>query len=245
MDDARLRYPTETLDISSYFLNGNPEPNQSPQFPLLLFDLLNHFAKAVINQIATEAAIDRAAAEPIGIVTATIFANPNNAFHGHSLINILWARFHQRCPVLFGVWGDERKAQGRSIMGWKENDERQHEDLTKGLAAGFAAITLRDFSRNSKSNPAPNRMFWECIARIVNTPPQHRLPTQYIALESLLDPIFIPRFIMFYGQAAIAVLKLTTGSFAQVPADRGTVQPYAKRMETLKAKLGIELNVWL
>lgn len=226
-------------------MNGNPEPNQSPQFPLLLFDLLNHFAKAVINQIATEAAIDRAAAEPIGIVTATIFANPNYAFHGHSLITILWARFHQRCPVLFGIWGDEQTPAGRRTMGWKANTERQHQDLTKGLASGFAAITLRDFSRNSKSNPAPNRLFWECIARIVNTAPVKRLPTHYVALESLLDPTFVPRFIAFYGQAAIAVLKLATGGFTQIPANRGAVMPYAKRMETLKAKLGIELNVWL
>lgn len=245
MDDARHRYPTETLDISPFFLNGNPEPSQSPQFPLLLFDLLNHFAKAVINQLATEASVERAAAEPIGIVTATIFASPNNTFHGHSLISILWARYHQRCPVLFGIWGDERTPDGRQIMGWKDKSLREFEQVTRGLSAGFSAITLRDFSRNTKANPAPNRMFWECISRIVNTPAEKRLPTQYLALESLLDPIFVPRFIAFYGQAAIAVLQLVTGEFAQVPADRQPVVLAAKLMESLKARLSIELNIWL
>lgn len=245
LDDARTRYPNATLDISPFFVNGNPEPSQSPQFPLLLFDLLNHFAKAVINQIATEAAIDRESAEPIGILAVTIFATPANQFHGHSLISILWARYHQRCPVLFGVWGDERDAAGRHTMGWKNNTERQHQELTKGLAAGFSAITLRDFSRNAKKNPAPNRIFWECISRIVSIDANKRLPTHFIALESLLDPLFIPRFIQFYGQAAIAVLKLVTGHFAQIPADRPPVVTAAKRMDTLKTKLSIELNIWL
>lgn len=245
LDDARVRYPTETLDISPFFLGGNPDPTQSPQFPLLLFDLLNHFAKAVINQIATEAAIDRASAEPIGIVAATIFSNPNNSFHGHSLITILWARYHQRCPVLFGVWGDERDKAGRSKMGWKLNSERQHRELTKGLASGFAAITLRDFSHNRNTNPAPNRLFWECVARILNTKDNKRSPTHFVALESLLDPIFIPRFIKFYGQAAIAVLRLATGEFTRIPPGRDHVAVAAKVMDTLKAKLSIELNIWL
>lgn len=245
LDDARKRYPTETLDISPFFLNGNPEPSQSPQFPLLLFDLLNHFAKAAVNQFVTEASADRAAAEPLGIVTATVFANPDNCFHGHSLIPILWARFHQRCPVLFGIWGDERTPAGRQTMGWKDKNASDFQEVTKGLASGFAAITLRDFSRNSKANPAPNRLFWGCISRIVNTPAEKRLPTHFVALASLLDPVFVPRFISFYGQAAIAVLKLATGEFTKVPADRQPVVAAAKLMASLKVKLSIELNIWL
>lgn len=227
-------------------MGGNPEPSQSPQFPLLLFDTLNHFAKAVINQFATEAAVDRLSAEPIGIVAATIFSKPENSFHGHSLITILWARFHQRCPVLFGIWGNEGTLAGQKIMGWKNLTTQEREERTKGLAAGFAALTLRDFSKNSKANPAPNRLFWECIARIVNTPAKQRLPTHFFALASLLDPIFVPRFIAFYGQAAIAVLKLVTGDFAKgVPAEHKPSFEAATRMNTLKIKLSNELNIWL
>lgn len=80
---------------------------------------------------------------------------------------------------------------------------------------------------------------------MVNTPAEKRLPTHFFALESLLDPIFVPRFVVLYGKAAIAVLKLVTGDFTRVPADRVPVVLAAKRMETLKAKLSIELNIWL
>ncbi|KJY01213.1 hypothetical protein TI39_contig300g00015 [Zymoseptoria brevis] len=231
LDDAKGRYPTETVDISAFFHGGNPEPNQSPQFPLLLFDLLNHFAKAITNSMATEAAVDCSAAEPLGVMAASIFANPNYSFHGHSLIDILWARYHQRCPVLFGIVADERTKEGRAKMGWKQNGELDHFLLMKGLSAGYAAITLRDFSRSKMTNPAPNRLFWQSLSRILNVSATRRVPSHYNALEGLLDLAFIPRFISLYGQAAVAALRLAVREFATFPADRPATTKAAGIME--------------
>ncbi|SMR42566.1 unnamed protein product [Zymoseptoria tritici ST99CH_1E4] len=242
LDDAKGRYPTETVDVSAFFHGGNPEPNQSPQFPLLLFDLLNHFAKAIINSMATEAAVDCSAAEPLGVMAASIFANPNYSFHGHSLIDILWARYHQRCPVLFGIVADERTKEGRAKMGWKQNGELDHFLLMKGLSAGYAAITLRDFSRSKMTNPAPNRLFWQSLSRILNVSATRRVPSHYNALEGLLDLAFIPRFISLYGQAAVAALRLAVREFATFPADRPATTKAAGIMEVLGMKIGSEFS---
>jgi nucleoporin GLE1 len=132
-------------------------------------------------------------------------------------------------------------------MGWKHHNESEHYALTKGLSAGFAAITLRDFSRSKMTSAAPNRLFWQALSRILNVSATRRIPSHYNALEGLLDSAFIPRFISLYGQAAIAALKLAVREFGNIPAapDRPATTKAAGIMEVLGLKMGNELNLHL
>lgn len=208
-----------TVDITQFIVSVPAtkilEGVQNTQFPAALLFLLNHFCKQLMSQLAQEVAADISMAEPIGIAAATIFAAPDFRFNGISLIDVLWAKYHKACPVLFGMRGPENTREGRERVGWPPGmPEKERDDRMKGFAAGFAAITLRDFSKSANSNPAPNHLFWTSLARILNTPPAERVSTQYVVVQNMLQ-VSIPRFIGFYGSAAIAALKKATGEFAE------------------------------
>jgi nucleoporin GLE1 len=176
------------IDITPYIASVPPEKLQeggNPQYPAALLFLLNHFAKAIMSQLAQEVSRDTLAADPIGILTVSMFSLPEFQYNGHSLIDVLWAKYHKVCPVLFGITGTEKSAAGRAQLGWRidggsEVSPQEHYDHMAGFAAGFGAITLRDFSKSRNKSPAPVHLFWTSLARIV---------------------------ISFYGLAAVAALR--------------------------------------
>ena len=227
-----------TVDISQFIVNVPAtkvkQGVQKTQFPAALLFLLNHFAKMLINQLAQEVAADITMAEPIGIAAATVFAAPDFRFNGISLIDVLWAKYHKVCPVLFGMYGSENTHEGRAKVGWSPGmPEKDRDDRMKGFAAGFAAITLRDFSKSPNSNPAPNHLFWTSLARILNTPPDQRVSTQYVVVQNMLQ-ISISRFVNFYGSAAIAALKKATGEFPESgPRVGGRISSRADLLKSL------------
>jgi len=203
------------IDITPYLVSVPPgklqEGGGNTQYPAPLLFLLNHFAKAIVSQLAQEVARDTHAADPIGILAVTIFSAPEFRFNGHSLIDILWAKYHKVCPVLFGIHGTENSAAGRARLGWRidggaEVSPQEHYDHMTGFAAGFGAITLRDFTKSKNESPAPVHLFWTALARIISTPNNEQTPTQYIVLNNMLKHS-VPRFIGFYGVAAIAALR--------------------------------------
>jgi nucleoporin GLE1 len=202
------------IDITPYIASVPPEKLQeggNPQYPAALLFLLNHFAKAIMSQLAQEVSRDTLAADPIGILAVTMFSAPEFLYNGHSLIDVLWAKYHKVCPVLFGITGTEKSAAGRARLGWRvdggsEVSPQEHYDHMTGFAAGFAAITLRDFSKSRNESPAPIHLFWTAMARIVSTPNNEQTPTHYVVLYNMLKHS-VPRFIGFYGLAAIAALR--------------------------------------
>jgi len=206
-----------TVDIAQFIVSV-PEAKikesvQNTQYPAALLFLLNHFAKQLVSQLAQEASVDTSMAEPVGIATATIFAAPEFRFNGISLIDLVWAKYHKVCPVLFGISGPESTSAGKQRVGWLNGiDAKEHVDRMRGFGAGFASITLRDFSKSVNSNPAPNHLFWTSLARILNTPPNERVSTQYVVTYNMLEHS-VPRFVGFYGSAAITALKKATGDF--------------------------------
>lgn len=129
-----------------------------------------------------------AAADNFGIILATLFADPKYRVDGHSFADIMWSKYYQQCPILFGV----RKPPKRPVP---------------CLVAGFASLTLRDFSKNRNPNPFPSRLFWEAVARVVNTPPASQTTIHYQILHMLFNPAFVPRFIQFYGKAGMVALR--------------------------------------
>lgn len=219
------------IDVTPYIVSLPSQKLQqegggNPQYPAILLFLLNHFAKAIMSQLAQEVARDTHAADPIGILVVTIFASPEFLFNGRSLIDVLWAKYHKVCPVLFGIYGSQKTASGRARLGWRIDDgaevsSQEHYDHMVGFAAGFAAITLRDFTKSKNKSPAPVHLYWTSLARIVSTPNNEQTPTHYIVLNNMLKHS-VPRFVGFYGAAALAALRAACVTF---PSAGGPLGP--------------------
>ncbi|KXH60518.1 GLE1-like protein [Colletotrichum salicis] len=213
--------PSPLIDASIY-VQQNREPtdgavHNGPQLPALFIYLLNILSKAIIQQFSNEGGANPKSAEPVGIVTAQIFSNKDYHWRGGSMIDILIAKFRVACPVLFGSRGSDKTEGGRRAIGWKRENgnwvpEQAHNDRMTGLGAGFAAIALRDFSKASKTNPYPPTNYWKAMAQIVNSPPQLVSNTQYVVLKSMIDG-HEQRFINFYGNAAVAALRMALVEF--------------------------------
>jgi nucleoporin GLE1 len=192
--------------------------NNSDTLPVLFIYLLNIFSKALVSQFIDEAGVAPKAADPIGVVAVSVFAQAELCWRGKSFIDILICKIRVVCPVLFGVRGSERTEEGRARLGWRRDDgggwvhDQVHNTRMTGLGAGYAAISLRDFSKSSNKNPYPPTMYWQSMASIVNTPPGEASSTQYIVLKAMIDN-YEKRFMGFYGSAARAALQVALVDF--------------------------------
>jgi nucleoporin GLE1 len=210
--DAAAQVSEPSVDITHYLVQNEQPPGANPQGPAVLLFLLNHLSKNVINQFMTESAVDSKSADSIGVLAVTIFARPQYLFNGQSLMDIFWAKYHKHCPVLFGISGSEKTGNGRLRLGWQRDGpngfvtEQEHYQRMAGLGAGFAAITLRDFSKSKNKNPAPNRIYWQSLARIVDTPTQEVQPTHFVLIKAMINN-YVPRIISTFGGAGIAALR--------------------------------------
>lgn len=238
----------------SHFILDQRQPVQgalhNSELPSLFLFLVNHLAKAIINQFINECSANTKTADPIGVLTASIFSDPTFHWRGKPIIDILIAKFYVVCPVLFGARGKERTEAGRERVGWKRRGpkawvpETEHYDRQMGLAAGYAAITLRDFSKSKKENPYPMTHYWAAMAYIVNTPPSEMSNTQCVVLKSMIDH-YEQRFLQFYGNAAVAALRLALVDFPAHAKSAGcegaAVESLVVHGKTLKAKVGLIL----
>ncbi|KAI0403234.1 GLE1-domain-containing protein [Xylaria palmicola] len=242
--------PSTMVDPSQY-VTDQREPMEGalrnePQLPSLFLYLLNIFAKSIINQFINECGAQPKAADPLGVIVAQIFSNKNYLWRGKTLVDILMAKYRAACPVLFGYRGSESTEQGRKRLGWGRDGavwapEQQHIDKMKGLAVGYAAISLRDFSKSPNTNPWPPSKYWTSLARIVNTPPNEISNTQCVVLRGMIE-IYEERFIYFYGSAAIAALRSALVDFPnKVQAKTPGTSGLSVLAQILKRNIGLEL----
>lgn len=213
--------PSPPVDVS-LFVVGERQPvegalNNDAKMPSLFIYLVSVCAKAIINQFINEASANTKAADPIGVFTAQIFSYKELHWRGSSLIDILLAKFRIVCPVLFGSRGNDKMERGREALGWRREgpswiDEQSHNNRMIGLGAGYASISLRDFGKSTKTNPYPPTHYWEALAGILNTPANETSNTQYVVLRSMISG-HEQRFVNFYGNAAIAALRLAVVEF--------------------------------
>ncbi|KAI1079331.1 GLE1-domain-containing protein [Whalleya microplaca] len=242
--------PSELIDPHD-FITDKREPvegatHNGPQLPSLFIYLLNHFSKSIINQFINECGAQPKSADPIGVITAMMFSNKAYLWRGKTLIDILMAKFRVVCPVLFGYRGSEKTEQGRLRLGWKKDgpgwtDEQQHIDRMKGLGVGYAAISLRDFSKSPNANPWPPSKYWTSMAKIVNTPPAEISNTQCVVLRAMIE-ICEERFLHFYGSAAIAALRKALVEFpAKAEAKTPGVSGLQVLAQIFKRDMGLEL----
>lgn len=209
---AANKVPEPTVDIRNYFALP-PNTNATPQVPGVLIFFLSHFSKLWLTQCAAELVSKTEMAEPYGVFASTIFARKELRWDGLPLIDIMLAKYHKLCPVLFGIYGSQKTEQGRVRIGWQRDKdsgawaaEQMHYESMTGLGSGFASLSLRDFKKSSNPNPLPNTHYWAALARIVNTPPNEVQPTHLVVLKAMVDN-YVPRFISFFGQAGVAALK--------------------------------------
>ena len=229
--DAATQVSNPSIDITQYLVQNEQPAGATTHGPGILLFLLNQFAKKIISQFISESAVDPETADVIGILAVTVFARPQYLFNGQSLVDVLWAKYHKVCPVLFGIIGNERTKEGRMKLGWHiENGafvrDQEHYDRNSGLGAGFAAMGLRDFSKSKNSNPIPNRIYWESLARILNTPQQAVQSTQCVVLKAMIQNS-VPRILSMFGGAGLAALRQALIYF---PNEKGPVDESGKKV---------------
>ncbi|KAI4715948.1 GLE1-domain-containing protein [Aureobasidium sp. EXF-10727] len=202
-----LKHPEPAIDITPFL--AIPPDNSERRMPLALVYLLHMIAKLVIRQFCND---NIATVDALAIVLVTVFSKAEYLFNGTtSLIDILLAKYHKVCPVLFGIYGNEKTEGGRETIGWLKNsdgwvDSEVHKNRMLGLATGYGCISLRDFSKSKSNNPFPPPNYWKALSHFANTPPANLQPTHWIVLKALVDT-HIEKFLKFYGQAGIAALR--------------------------------------
>jgi len=223
IDAASLAQPK--IDIKEYIVRdipGNIDRSQSAT-GLVQTYLLNIFAKAVFAQFISEAGVSPQSAEPIGTIAIRIFAANEFKWQSISLIDILIAKFHVKCPILFGCKG----ATGTG-------------EAMTGIGAGFAALSLRDFGKSTVQNPFPPSNYWQSMACLVNTPPAQINQVHCILLKAMIEN-HAGKFIRFFGQPAIVALRKAVIEFpSQAPKCAAT-----SALSTLQATLRRNLHLTL
>ena len=195
------------------FLASPPAQLSNTNCPALLVYLLNIFSKAIIAQLIDEASVKPQMADNLGVVALQIFASDAFRWQGISLIDILISKLHRTCPVLFGIYGDEKSATGKDRLGWWREEpngpfipQQQHFARLTGLGAGFAAISLRNFEKAAAINPYPDFHYWKALARISNVPTNQITQTHFVVLKAMIQG-YEDKFLMFYGDAGRAALR--------------------------------------
>ncbi|KAL4725931.1 hypothetical protein ACLX1H_006605 [Fusarium chlamydosporum] len=244
------RIPSPPIDVSAFVVDKR-EPvegsaNNDATLPSLFIYLINICAKGIVNQFINEGGANPKAADPVGVFAAHIFSTKEFQWRGQSLVDILMAKYRIVCPVLFGHRGNDKTERGRMAIGWKKDGpswitEQSHNDRMTGLGAGFASLSLRDFSRSSKKNPYPPANYWKALAYIVNSPPNETSNTQYVVLRSMIQG-HEQRFLNFYGNAALAALRLALVEFPKkAPQNATAAGSLAALADVLRSESGLIL----
>ncbi|KAH8821864.1 GLE1-like protein [Xylogone sp. PMI_703] len=243
MLDQALVLPTPAIDPRSYTI-ARPEPvegatQNGDTLPSLFIYLLNIYAKAIVSQFVEEAGVSPKAAEPIGMNASMIFSRQPYCWRGKSLIDILIAKIRASCPVLFGIRGNEKTEEGRARLGWKKEGgnwvpEQVHNTRMTGIGAGYAAISLRDYSKSVCANPYPPTRYWTSMSLIVATPPEEAASTQYTVLKAMIEN-YEEKFLRFYGSSARAALRIALvdwpGRAVQTSAAVGALRVLADKLQ--------------
>ncbi|KAF4984343.1 hypothetical protein FZEAL_454 [Fusarium zealandicum] len=242
--------PSPAID-AGLFVADKREPvegssNNDATLPSLFIYLINICAKGIVSQFINEGGANPKSADPVGVFAAHIFSTKEFQWRGQSLIDILMAKYRIACPVLFGHRGNDKTERGRMAIGWKKDGpswitEQSHNDRMTGLGAGFASLSLRDFSKSSKKNPYPPTNYWKALAYIVNSPPSETSNTQYVVLRSMIQG-HEQRFLNFYGNAALAALRLALIEFPKkAPQNATAAGSLAALADVLRSESGLIL----
>lgn len=243
-----LKAQEPSVDARKYIVAPLPSGLDAAKFqfsgPLLY--LLNMICKRIVAYWKGTDAITQGA-EPGGILAATIFAMDEYKWQGIPFIDLLLAKLHVVCPVLFGIYGNEKTDAGRKRIGWGSGDstrwitEDRHWEVSTGLGAGFASVSLRKFpAKSSRVAPYPPSNYWTALSRILNTPGPEVTTTHFVVLKGMIEHP-APRFVDFFGMAAIVALRTAIYILtAKAPAS-----PANAAMSTIPDILQRDYNIYL
>jgi nucleoporin GLE1 len=211
-----LSTPGPTVDIRPYLISQDIPPlanEAEAQYPAFLLYLWICFEKFVLKQFEKEAAsTDGRTIQEIGLIAASLLADQRYMWKGIPLTDIVLAKLHRICPILFGIRGRMDTAEGRIRLGWLPIDksspsEEQYGQRMRGLGAGYAALSLRSF--NAKAPAVPMSEYWRAIVSICNTPTESLWPGHFALLYGLIRDYY-KKFLTFYGAQARGVLRRAT-----------------------------------
>lgn len=165
----------------------------APQVSSLYIYLINIFSKAIFAQFLVDACSDTKKADVIGMFASQLLASIQARWQNKiSFWPVLVCKFARSCPVLFGVYGPDKTTGGKMLLGWGKEDgkfvtDQRHAERMTGLSAGWASITLRDYSKAKAENPAPSWYFWRSVALILNVPATEITNAHYVVLKALIE----------------------------------------------------------
>ena len=223
---SSLKIPSPQIPILPFlFATPSLPSGTSTTGPSLLLYLLNIFSKSIIAQLISEAGIETAKADPIGTIASHIFALKDFLWNEHTLIDILIAKYHVVCPVLFGIYGPDSSAAGKMRLGWAREGSgftslQNHSQRMAGLGAGYAGISLRNYEKAVHKNPYPATNYWIAFANIVNVPKGRRTETHATVLRAMIEG-YEERYLLFFGDAARCALRLAVVDFPKGVEDAG------------------------
>ena len=208
--------PTVSLGTFQAWTDLPPDA-RSAEVPTYFLYLLSIFSKALITQLLDEASASTKLADPLGIIASHVFASQTFLIAGRfSLIDVLLAKYHFVCPVLFltpppafsSIRSLEASPQGRTLIGWHKDDNAQrHYERQTGLGAGFAALSLRNYEKSKAlSSPLPQLEWWKSLARICSLPGSLVTDTHCIVLKSMIEGQE-QRILEFFGDAGRLALR--------------------------------------
>lgn len=230
------------LDVRNFIVRPIPATvDQSDcQVPGLRIYLLNIFAKAIVKQIMS-AGPNSQVIQPLGLAANVVLADSKVTWQGLPLSDFVLAKLHKTIPVLFGIKGNEQTEQGRAILGWAREGGTKKGPWAKqqtaaeqwlNLGAGLAALSLRAFPTrlNISVVPFPPQIYWECMARLLNTPPDERYQAHYTIVQGMIE-YSAPNLIKIFGQMGKALIRTALVSYPTGSEVRGA--DYLTMLRTL------------
>lgn len=213
-----------TVDIRPYLITQQLDVQQEAdaQYPAFLLYMWIMYQKCVIQSWISEADTQGGVAlQEVGLITASLFADKRYMVkESVPLTDIILAKMHRRCPLLFGIRGNTTTAGGVFNLGLDKfrDDENVYARTITGVSAGYASLCLRHFK--DKAPPFPMVSYWRAVVQVINTPSAQIYAGHYYAAKGLLRD-FAHKFLLYYGMPAKAVLRRATKHFpGQAITDR-------------------------
>jgi len=210
--DVAANTPGPMIDIRPFLVNQTIPPlanEAEAQYPAFLLYMWIMFEKFLLKQFEKEASNeDGRIIQELGLIAASLFADQKYMWKGISLIDVLLAKMHHLCPIMFGIRGNMNTVEGQKRLGWMPIDKQPatgeiYMQRIRGLSAGFAAMSLRSFG---KVPALPMSEYWRCVVHVCNTPPADLYPGHFAILNGLLRD-FYKKFMQHYGVQARGVLR--------------------------------------
>lgn len=170
------------------------------QLPVTFIYALNMMSKETCKKFVNECSTDPAQASFVGTIISGIFSYSAFTWRGGHFFNIIEAKFRKDLPVVYNIRGKDTTVEGRDRIGWRRHKSEdgklgdfiegsQHYDRMTGLAAGFASLALRDYTKAAitRVNPFPPQNWWWGMTAIVDTPEADTTATHFTVLRFMIQ----------------------------------------------------------